>query len=80
MIVRDFMKYVESEYIVINNTPCEVCGGHFETEDIDLDVSEGTPYDSIFCVCPDCGYEKIFNFTMPFMEEGNISLNSKDLN
>ena len=27
MILNDIMKYIESEFSVINDTHCEICGG-----------------------------------------------------
>ena len=28
------MKYIESEFYVINDTPCEICGGEYVAENL----------------------------------------------
>ncbi|SUY48376.1 putative metal-binding protein [Clostridium putrefaciens] len=71
MTIRDIMKYIESEYKVINQTPCEVCGGEYLTEDLDITLVDGIPFDVCDCVCASCGYIKSFMFTAPFVEEDN---------
>lgn len=72
MTVRDIMKYIESEYEVINLTPCEVCGGDFFVEDLSIALIDDIPYDVCSCVCSDCGHEKLFEFCAPFIEEKAI--------
>ena len=69
MTVKDMMKFIESEYQVINDTPCEVCGGDFFAEYLDVDLINGMPYDVCECTCSDCGYEKTFEFFAPFIDE-----------
>lgn len=67
MILTDIMKYVESEYKVINNTPCEVCGGNYETEQLDVLLIDDIPFDVCQCTCSNCGHEKTFEFYAPFL-------------
>lgn len=71
MILNDIMKYIESEYRVINNTPCEVCGGDYEAEELEILVINDEPYDVCQCACSKCGHEKIFEFYAPFVDEKN---------
>lgn len=68
MNLREIMKFIESEYRVINHTPCEICGGDYMTEDIHLVLIDDVPYDICSCVCSNCGYEKVFEFSAPFIE------------
>lgn len=62
---RDLMRYIETEYIIINNTPCEVCGGNYITEAIGVFISEGEPSTISQCVCEKCGNKKDFLFRSP---------------
>jgi hypothetical protein len=63
------MKYVESEYEIINNTPCDLCGGDYEAEDLEILIINNEPYDICQCACSKCGHEKIFEFHAPFLDE-----------
>lgn len=72
MTIREIMKYIESEYSVINNSPCEVCGGEYITEDLGIDIVDGIPYDICSCVCSHCGHEKTFEFCAPFVDEKGL--------
>jgi hypothetical protein len=67
MTIRDIMKYIESEYEVINRTPCEVCGGEYFAEDLEVLMIDGEPFDICECVCCNCGHEKSFAFFAPFI-------------
>lgn len=69
MVLNDVMKYIESEYDIINSTPCEVCGGSYITEDLQIHIVDSIPYDVCICVCPECGHEKLFRFYAPFLDE-----------
>ncbi|MCI1944907.1 metal-binding protein [Clostridium luticellarii] len=69
MTIRDIMKYIESEYSVINDTPCEICGGDYIAKDSDIVVINGIPYDICDCICSECGHEKTFQFCAPFAED-----------
>lgn len=80
MTLRDIMKYIESEYKVINATPCEVCGGDFFAEDIKVALIDDIPYDICSCVCSNCGHEKVFEFSAPFIEEKEIKKIKRNLN
>lgn len=80
MIFRDFMKYIESEYTIVNNTPCEVCGGQYEAEEMDINILEGIPYDTMVCTCSKCGHERIFSFTIPVIDKKGFTVDKKDLN
>ena len=76
MTILDVMKFVESEFSIVNKTPCEICGGYYITEDIDVFEEDGLLYDYLDCSCSNCGYEKTFKFTAPFIED---SKNKKKL-
>jgi hypothetical protein len=80
MTIRDIMKYIESEFKVINQTPCEVCGGDYLTEDIQIALIDDVPYDICACICSNCGYEKIFEFSAPFIEDKISKKLKKKLN
>lgn len=78
MVINDIMKYIESEYKIISQTPCEVCGGDFCADYLDIDIVEGIPHDICNCICSECGHEKTFQFYAPFIEDE--SLNKLNLN
>lgn len=80
MTLRDIMKYIESEYKVINHTPCEMCGGDYLTEDIEIAFIDDIPYDVCSCTCANCGHEKIFEFSAPFIDERKIKKLKSNLN
>ncbi|SKA91092.1 hypothetical protein SAMN05428976_1169 [Clostridium sp. USBA 49] len=80
MTLRDIMKYIESEYKVINHTPCEICGGDYLTEDIQIALIDDIPYDLCACVCSHCGHEKIFEFSAPFINENGMKKIRNNLN
>ncbi|MBL4936378.1 metal-binding protein [Clostridium sp. YIM B02515] len=80
MTVRDIMKYIESEYKVINHTPCEMCGGDFLTEEIQVAVIDNIPYDICSCICSNCGHERVFEFGAPFIEDKVSKKLRKNLN
>ncbi|MBU5592153.1 metal-binding protein [Clostridium sp. MSJ-4] len=80
MTIREIMKYIESEYEVINRTPCEVCGGAYLAEDLDITLVDGIPFDVCDCICSHCGHEKSFMFTAPFVEEDNGLALARKLN
>lgn len=80
MILRDIMKYIESEYRVINHTPCEICGGDYLTEEIQIAFIDDVPYDLCSCICSHCGHEKIFEFSAPFIDENGMKKMKKYLN
>lgn len=67
MNLNEVMKFVESEYIIINNTPCELCGGNFLTESVGLRFDSGKPENITLCICEDCGHEREFSFRAPFI-------------
>ncbi|MDT8717252.1 metal-binding protein [Clostridium sp. 19966] len=77
MTLNDIMKYVESEYSIINETHCEVCGGEFITEALEISLIDGEPFDICDCICENCGHEKEFIFSAPFI---NNSINKHNLN
>lgn len=78
MTIRDIMKYIESEFLVINDTPCEICGGEYVAEDLKIDIVDGVPYDVCDCICSNCGYEKTFEFCAPFVDEDSLK-NAKNI-
>lgn len=69
MLVNDIMKYIESEYGIINSTPCELCGSSYIVENLEIHIVDSIPYDVCVCVCPDCGHEKSFSFYAPFIND-----------
>lgn len=81
MNLNEVMKFVESEYIIINNTPCELCGGNFLTESAGLSFENGKPENITHCVCEKCGHEHEFLFRAPFINTmDNLDTNSEELN
>lgn len=72
MTINDVMKYIESEFLVINDSHCEICGGEFLTQEMEMDFIDGVPYDICDCVCSNCGYEKVFEFFAPFVEDKDL--------
>lgn len=80
MTIRDIMKYIESEFSVINDTPCEICGGEYVAEDLKIDIVDGVPYDVCDCICSNCGYEKTFEFCAPFIDEDSLKKAKNILN
>ncbi|HSP48309.1 MAG TPA: metal-binding protein [Clostridiaceae bacterium] len=76
MNLNEVMRFVESEYVVINNTPCEICGGEYITESVGLSFDEGRAKNVSTCVCENCGNEREFLFRAPFVNfhdmENNI--------
>lgn len=80
MIFKDIMKYIESEYSIINLTPCEVCGNTYVTENIGLELVDDVPYDVCFCTCEKCGHEKEFLFTTPFIDEEEFEIVKSNMN
>lgn len=69
MTIKDVMKFIESEYNVINNTPCEMCGGELLADYSNVDLIDDIPHDICFCICSHCGHEKVFEFYAPFIDE-----------
>lgn len=80
MTLRDIMKYIESEYEVINLTPCEVCGGDYQAEEVQIALIDDVPYDICQCSCCNCGHEKVFEFCAPFIEEKKLKKIKRNLN
>lgn len=80
MTIREIMKFIESEYSVINRTPCEICGGEFFADDLEVALIDDNPYDICSCVCSNCGHERIFEFNAPFIEDRSIKKANKNLN
>ncbi len=79
MNIREIMKYIESEFIIINNTPCNICGGKYITESSGFDIENGTPSNITSCVCEECGNKKDFYFRAP-IGGLNIQKEKKELN
>ncbi|MBP1917797.1 metal-binding protein [Youngiibacter multivorans] len=69
MILNEVMKFVESEYVIINNTPCEICGGEYITESLGLTFNNGHASNVTTCVCENCGNEREFLFRAPFVSQ-----------
>lgn len=79
MNVKELMEFVESEYIIINNTPCEICGGRYINEANGFNFENGIPSNVSSCVCESCGNRKEFFFRAPIaglpMSDSNMELN-----
>lgn len=75
MTLNQIMKYIESEYEIINSTPCKLCGGNFITDSIELHIIDSLPIDVCECVCENCGNKKTFRFSSPLMISNEESLN-----
>lgn len=80
MVLNDIMKYIESEYGIINSTPCEVCGGSYIAENLEIHIIEDIPYDVCICSCSECGHEKAFSFCAPFISEESMKIAKKNMN
>ncbi|MFL0195619.1 metal-binding protein [Clostridium sp. WILCCON 0269] len=72
MIIKDIMKYLESEYLVISYTPCEICGGDYITRYSNVILIDDIPYDICDCICSNCGHEKTFQFCAPFIKDESM--------
>lgn len=79
MILRDIMKYIESEYDIINSTPCEICGGSYMAEALEVHIIDNIPYDISMCVCDECGHEKAFSFCAPFVNDEALKTAKKHM-
>lgn len=81
MNLNEIMEFLESEYIVINNTPCEVCGGNYLTDSVGLTFDGIKPQNLSVCVCENCGHRKEFVFRAPFVNSlSNIDFDKEGLN
>ena len=80
MTIREIMKFIESEYSVINETPCEICGGDFFADELTIDIIDGVPFDICDCVCSNCGSAKTFEFKAPFFDEKALKKLKKNMN
>ncbi|WP_138207102.1 metal-binding protein [Haloimpatiens lingqiaonensis] len=82
MTIREMMKYIESEYQIINSTPCEICGGNFIADSIGINIVNSFPFDVCHCICEDCGHKKTFKFSSPFVfsDEENLNAFKRDMN
>lgn len=80
MLLNDIMKYIESEYNIINSTPCEICGGEFIAEDLEIHIIDNIPYDVCICTCSECGHEKSFTFCAPFIDDNLLDLAKQSMN
>ncbi|KYH29642.1 MULTISPECIES: hypothetical protein [Clostridium] len=80
MVIRDIMKYIESEYRIINSTPCEVCGSSYIAKDLEIHIIDNMPYDVCICFCPECGHEKAFSFRAPFINDDLSKTFKKTIN
>ena len=80
MVLNDIMKYVESEFSIINYTHCKICGGNFLTKESEIEVIDGIPYDVCYCVCSHCGFERNFEFFAPYVDDKHFNKFKKVLN
>lgn len=72
MTINDVMKYIESEFLVISDSHCEICGGDYLTQEMEMEIIDGIPYDICDCICSNCGHEKIFEFFAPFVDNKDL--------
>lgn len=72
-MIEEIMKYIESEFVIINNTPCEICGGCYLTDNTLISLRDGMAFDICQCICEDCGHEKQFHFSAPFVIDRTFS-------
>ncbi|MFX0548380.1 metal-binding protein [Hathewaya histolytica] len=72
MIHKETMVYIESEYSIIHETPCEFCGKDFKIEDMSVEFIEGTPHHFCYCTCNNCGNEKMFVFLAPYFKKEEL--------
>ena len=63
---------LESEYLVISYTPCEICGGDYITRYSNVILIDDIPYDICDCICSNCGHEKTFQFCAPFIKDESM--------
>ncbi len=80
MTLKEIMRFIESEYAVINNTPCEICGGLYITEEIIVEIKNNIPYDICECSCEECGHIKTFQFHAPFIDKKTLLEIKKTMN
>lgn len=80
MTVKEIMKYIESEYWVINSTPCEVCGGDYIVFENIISIEDQIPFNISECFCEHCGHEKSFVFSAPFIDIENLNKIKNKLN
>lgn len=80
MNLREIMKYIESEFLIINETPCDICGGKYFTDDLSINLIDHVPYDICDCICSNCGHKKAFKFYAPFISEEEKTKHSQAIN
>ncbi len=80
MVIKDVMKYIESEIVVINATPCEVCGGDYIAEQMEPVIIDDMPYDICSCMCEKCGHFKTFEFSAPFLDNESFDKIKNSMN
>lgn len=80
MTIKEIMKYMESEFVIINQTPCEICGGSYFAQEMSLAFIDSLPYDVCDCVCDNCGHERIFEFSAPFVNNKPVKKFKNTLN
>ncbi|GAA0785397.1 metal-binding protein [Hathewaya limosa] len=77
MISKETMLYIESEYSIINSTPCEFCGSNLIIDELYVEFIEGYPHHLCICTCSKCGNEKVFAFSAPYFRNEELILPSK---
>lgn len=79
MEYKDMMKFVESEYMIIRYTPCEICGGKYIVQRQEIEFIEDHPMTVSVCKCEKCGHKKEFFFRPAFtvldVNEKNTDVN-----
>ncbi|SHK07627.1 hypothetical protein SAMN02745248_01710 [Hathewaya proteolytica DSM 3090] len=69
MILKDVITYLDSENYIIHNTPCMICGSQLEIEGLYVETILGLPHHLCICRCPNCGEEKVFIFSAPYLKD-----------
>lgn len=75
MLQKDNLDYIESEYSIIHGTPCEFCGHNFKIDEMDMEFIDDTPHHFCYCICENCGHEKLFVFLAPYFKKEELIVN-----
>lgn len=71
MDIFNIPKYIETEFVVINNSPCPICGGSYITNDFFVSIENDSVFDIMSCMCENCGNSKDFKFLLHEIGETN---------
>lgn len=71
MNLNDSMKYIESEYEIINSTNCNLCNANFTITKLDIEFFNNIAHKIYYCSCEKCDKEKLFIFNAPYVSNIN---------